>query len=338
MTNQIVSVQTNPNPASAGIVLRQFDVVNADGTISRPFAEIDVKTSGGRDKYNALQFSLTRRVQRGLTLNGQYTFAKSEGNSAGSNEAVTAGNNAVAIPAFDYDHGYNRFDVRHTFNVSALWNMPIGKDRKLNLGPLNAIFSNMDMGLILNGRSGIPIDVLVTRTDIAYVDGTGAVFSTAAAGRTAVINTPGGGASRNTRRPNVVPGVDPYLTNGLQWLNPAAFSIPAPGQFGNLKRGDIRGPSIRQIDLVTIKRLSTGGRAGIDLRFEVFNLLNRNNYANPSGTLANALGTGTNQIQPGQAFTQAAAGSTFGLLRSTVGTTVGLGTNRQIQFAARVSF
>ena len=128
------------------------------------------------------------------------------------------------------------------------------------------------------------------------------------------------------------------MKNGFQWLNPAAFSIPAPGQFGNLKRGDICGPSIRQIDLVTIKRLSTGGRAGIDLRFEVFNLLNRNNYANRSGTLANALGTGTNQIQPGQAFTQAAAGSTFGLLRSTVGTTVGLGTNRQIQFAARVSF
>ncbi|MEO6400373.1 MAG: hypothetical protein ABIP62_00005, partial [Vicinamibacteria bacterium] len=263
---------------------------------------------------------------------------KSTGNSAGSNEAVTAGNNAVNIADFDYDDGYNRFDVRHTYNVSALWNLPVGKDRKLNLGPLNAIFSDMDLGLILNGRSGLPIDVLVTRPDVAYVDASGAVFGSAAAGRTAVINTPGGGASRNTRRPNVVPGVDPYLKNGRQWLNPAAFSIPAPGTFGNLERGAIRGPSIRQVDLVAVKRVKTGGRAGVDLRFEVFNMFNRNNYANPSGTLANALGTGTNQIQPGQAFTQAAAGSTFGLLRSTVGTTVGLGTNRQIQFAARVSF
>lgn len=338
ITNQIVSVQTNSNPASSAIVLRQFDIVNADGSISRPFAEIDIKTSGGHDQYNALQLSLTRRVQTGLTLNGQYTFAKSTGNSAGSNEAVTAGNNAVNIADFNYDNGYNRFDVRHTYNVSALWNLPVGKDRKLNLGPLNAIFSDMDLGLILNGRSGLPIDVLVTRPDVAYVDASGAVFGSAAAGRTAVLNTPGGGASRNTRRPNVVPGVDPYLKNGRQWLNPAAFSIPAPGTFGNLERGAIRGPSIRQVDLVAVKRVKTGGRAGVDLRFEVFNMFNRNNYANPSGTLANALGTGTNQIQPGQAFTQAAAGSTFGLLRSTVGTTVGLGTNRQIQFAARVSF
>ena len=34
----------------------------------------------------------------------------------------------------------------------------------------------------------------------------------------------------------------------------------------------------------------------------------------------------------------AAAGSTFGLLTSTVGTTVGLGTDRQVQLAARFSF
>ena len=88
--------------------------------------------------------------------------------------------------------------------------------------------------------------------------------------------------------------------------------------------------------------VSTAGGCGAFTSWDVKTSGGRDKYnaldANPSGTLANALGTGTNQIQPGQAFTQAAAGSTFGLLRSTVGTTVGLGTNRQIQFAARVSF
>jgi hypothetical protein len=337
ITNQITQVRTNANPASAAVVIRQFDIINADGSISRPYAEIDLKTSGGHDQYNAMQLSLSRRAQKGLTLNAQYTLSKSTGNSAGSNEATTVGNNAVNIADFDYDDGYNRFDVRHTYNASALMNLPIGKDRALNLGPLNAIFGNMDLGLIFNGRSGLPIDVLVTRPDVAYIDGSGAVFTSPAAGRTAVINTPGGGASRSTRRPNLVPGVDPYLKNGLQWLNPAAFSIPAPGQFGNLKRGDIRGPSFKQLDLVAIKRVNMG-KSMLDLRLEVFNLLNTTNYANPSGTIANAVGVGTNLVQPNQPLTQAAAGSTFGLLRSTVGTTVGLGTNRQIQIAARVSF
>ena len=140
------------------------------------------------------------------------------------------------------------------------------------------------------------------------------------------------------RRPNLVPGADPYLRNGLQWLNPAAFTIPAPGQFGDLRRGEIRGPSFKQVDLVLSKRIPMSGRSNLDLRLEVFNVFDTINYANPSGLLSNALGTGTNQVQPGQPFTQAAAGTSFGLLRSTVGTTVGLGTNRQIQLAGRISF
>ena len=44
-----------------------------------------------------------------------------------------------------------------------------------------------------------------------------------------------------------------------------------------------------------------------------------------------------NRVQPGQPYTAAAAG-TFGRLTSTVGTTVGLGTNRQVQFAFRLNF
>jgi hypothetical protein len=43
-------------------------------------------------------------------------------------------------------------------------------------------------------------------------------------------------------------------------------------------------------------------------------------------------------LHESQAFTQSAAGSTFGLLRQTVERAVGLGTNRQIQFALRFNF
>jgi hypothetical protein len=118
ITNQITEVRTNANPANAAVVIRQFDIVGADGSLQRPYAEIDLKTSGGHDQYNAMQLSLSRRMQKGLTLNAQYTLARSTGNSAGSNEAVTAGNNAVKLSDFDYDDGYNRFDVRHTYNSS----------------------------------------------------------------------------------------------------------------------------------------------------------------------------------------------------------------------------
>jgi hypothetical protein len=76
---------------------------------------------------------------------------------------------------------------------------------------------------------------------------------------------------------------------------------------------------------------------------EVFNLFNFTNFANPNGTLPNALpganesAAQANRVQPGQPFTSAAAG-TFGKVASTVGTTVGLGTSRQVQFALRLNF
>jgi len=76
----------------------------------------------------------------------------------------------------------------------------------------------------------------------------------------------------------------------------------------------------------------------------IFNLFTTSIFAKPIGTLPNALPTGAagaapaaNTVQPGQPFSAAAAG-TFGRLTQTVGTTVGLGTNRQVQFAFRFNF
>ncbi len=245
---------------------------------------------------------------------------------------MTAGNNAREIADFDYDNGYNNFDVRHTFNFSALYTFP-GE---------GAMKGGWSVGAIANARSGLPVPVLVTRPDIVYVDAAGNVFLNLAAGRTAVVNTPGGGASRNTRRPDVVPGVDPFIEDGgLIFLNPAAFAIPKPGTFGNLERNSIHGPSTRQLDLVLAKQFGIGRGANVEFRLEIFNLFNQANFANPVGTLPNALPTTAlteaNKVQPGQPFTPGAAG-TFGRLTSTVGTTVGLGTARQTQLGFRLNF
>jgi len=329
VANQITGVVTNPNPANAAFVLRQFSIVQRDAAgnvtgVQNPYAEVDFKTSGGHDRYDAMQLSVTRRSVNGLTMNAQYTLGKSYGNTGGSNEALTAGNNALTRSQFDYDNGYNNFDVRHAFNLSAVYEK-----------------RGWQIGGIFNARSGLPVDVRVTRPDIVYTDGTN-FFLNPAADRMAVINTPGGGASRNVRRPDLVPGVDPFISSGgLLFLNPAAFATPKPGTFGNLERNSIHGPSFRQVDLVFGKRLQMNNKPGIELRMEVFNVFNADNFSNPVGTLPSALPatsvTEANKVQPGQPFTSAAAG-TFGTLTSTVGRTVGLGTNRQIQFAVRVNF
>src|SRR6185295_2196641 len=87
-------------PAGAGVVnltngaglvtavrtVREFSIPSGNNVLNA-FAEVDFKTSGGSDSYNALQTQLSRRFGTGLTMNAQYTFGKSFGNTAGSNEA-----------------------------------------------------------------------------------------------------------------------------------------------------------------------------------------------------------------------------------------------------------
>jgi hypothetical protein len=276
-------------------------------------------------------------------LNAQYTLSRSFGNTSGSNEALTAANNARALDQFDYDLGYNAFDVRHTFNVSALYSIPYGRGRQNpGSGVAGMVFGGWDIGGIVNARSGLPIDVRITRPDVLYVDAGGNVFNNPAAGRTAVINTPGGGNSRNVRRPDLLPGADPFTSSGgLVFLNPAAFATPKPGTFGNLERGLLHGPSFGQFDMVLAKHFPFGGTRNAEFRLEIFNLFNRANFSNPVGTLPNALPTNAtteaNRVQPGQAYTAAAAG-TFGTITSTVGRTVGLGTSRQVQLGFRLNF
>jgi hypothetical protein len=382
-------------PSTAGVVsrinaagnvigvttVRQFSLISGT-SVQNPFAEIDTKTSGGSDSYNALQLTLARRIGSGLTLNSQYTFSKSFGNTSGSNEARTAAQPFGAAPRasgdinnYEADRGFNNFDVRHTFNLSAVYDLPIGSKRAFDLGSVgNALLGGWEVGAIANMRSGLPIDVTITRPDtVAVCTAASCVVNTSStatqsvpngftvqlptisgsqalpAGFTAVVNAPGGGSSRQTRRPDFLPGASPYLNNDRNFLNPAAFAIPAAGAFGNLARNALKGPSFKQFDLILNRRFRLSETRNIEFRTEIFNVFNRANFANPASTINVALPTLTfnttanafvlgSGIQPGQPLTQSAAGPTFGLLRQTVERTVGLGTNRQIQFALRLNF
>jgi hypothetical protein len=337
ITNKITGVTMNAT-TGAGTAVREF---------GGRFAEIDYKTSGGRDGYNALQTTINRRFSSGFSFGGQFTWGHSLGTSAGSNEAVTAGNpyNLFA------DRGNNNFDIRQSLNLSALYSLPIGKGRRLLAhasGFADALIGGWQLGGVINARSGVPIDVLITRPDIAYTDTrTGQVYtSPVTAGGTVyttpVVNTPGGGSSRNVRRPDVVSGVDPYLHNGnkLQWINPAAFTVPAAGSFGNLSRNALVGPGLGQFDMTLSKKFRLGESRSLEFRSDVYNIANRANFANP-GTIRLSQGIGGapgSGIQPGTPFSTSTAGSNFGVLTSTVSNQIGIGTNRQIQASLRLTF
>ena len=279
--------------------------------------QVDYKTSGcldgltingnpikgcGYATYNALQVSASRRFRAGFTGGLQYQYSRNTGTTQGSNEAATTQN------TFDYEteYGTNPQDIPHTFNGSLTYLLP-GQ---------GFWTGGWRVGGIFNARSGVPINVIISRPDNVTVGGV------------TVTNIPGGN-NRGTQRPDLVPGVNPYLKNGVRWLNPAAFTTPKPGTFGNVPRNSLRGPGFWQVDLTFSKDFRFMKSQGVQFRVEMFNITNRLNYENPASTLPN--GTA------GVPFTDAQAG-TFGYMLGPLNRTVGLGTQRQAQVSIRYLF
>ena len=280
--------------------------------------QVDYKTSGcvdgliisgqpvsgcGYATYDALQLSATRRFRSGFTGGMQYQYSRNKGTTQGSNEAATTQNTFN----FETEYGTNPQDIPDTFNGSLVYLIP-GE---------GLLKGGWRVGGIVNARSGVPINVVISRPD------------TTTAGGATVINIPGGN-SRGTQRPDLIPGVNPYLeSGGVRWLNPAAFTTPQPGTFGNLPRNFLRGPEFWQLDLMFSKDLRFLNSQNLQVRVELFNITNRLNFENPAATLPN----GT----PGVPFTDAQAG-TFGYILGPLNRTVGLGTARQTQISLRYSF
>jgi hypothetical protein len=347
ITNRITGVIQN-STTGAGTVVREFSVVNGT-TVTNRFAEIDTKTSGGTDNYNGLQVLLNRRFSKGLTFGSQYVWGHSIGNSDGSKDARSSSNNY----SFSTERGDNISDVRQSINFSLLYELPYGPGKKFGStanSMAKGLLGSWQFGTMFNARTGLPIDVEIVRPTVVYRNNTTGAITSApvvAGGvvqTTALVNVPGGGQSRNVARPDLVPGVDPYLHDqGWRYLNPAAFAMPAPGTYGNLGRNALRGPGSNQLDLTLSKKFPFAESKNVEFRAECFNILNSPvyqvpGYATVSGSQVR-LSDGTGVIQPGQPFTTSAAGGNgFGALTNTVSNTVGSGTNRQFQLALRLNF
>jgi hypothetical protein len=223
--------------------------------------------SQGRSTYNALEIDFNHRLKGGLSLRGVYTFASAMDDGDSLN--ATAANNAVALLSNPYnamaDWGPATYDVRHSGSINAIYELPFGRGARLlsGLGTIgNALVSGWTINTIVTLQSGFPFT-----PQLAY-------------------NPANNGDSRNPVRPFLNPDfTGPVVTgNPNQWFNPAAFIYPPSnsGFYGNVGRDTYRGPGLATVDLSAIKSSHFGSKATLQLRLEVFNLLNRANFNTPN--------------------------------------------------------
>jgi hypothetical protein len=158
-----------------------------------------------------------------------------------------------------------------------VWDLPFGAERAHQLsGVMAAIFSDWSATSLMTLQSGVPIPVTQT-TNFNAAFGFG------------------------VQRPNLVS--EPTLPAGQrtpsQWFNTAAFTAAPVFTLGSASRNPVRGPSYRDVDLALIRRLPVRGGLSLEIRAEIFNLLNTPNFGAPNGVQGTAaFGTITSAFDP----------------------------------------
>ena len=148
-------------------------------------------------------------------------------------------------------------------------------------------------------------------------------------GGVTVTNIPGGN-TRGTQRPDLVPGVNPYLKDGVRWLNPAAFAAPMPGTFGNLPRNFLRGPEFWQLDLMVSKDVRFAANQGAAAAPRDVQHHQPSELREPGG------GAAGRHRRP--AVHRRASPARSATCSGPLNRTVGLGTARQTQLSVRFLF
>ena len=210
----------------------------------------------GRASYNALQASLEKRFSKGLSALLSYTWSKSM-DIACSGWYGTEGCSVQDPYHINNDRSVSGFDLTHLFNLSWVYELPIGPGKLLHTGSRigDYIVGNWQINGIVQYHSGMPYDVGVSG-DIANTGNTG--------------SQPYG-----YERLNLIGDPRASQPTVQQWLNPAAFAVPAQYTFGNLGRFALRTQGSSNWDFSLFRQFSMiKEKAKLELRGEAFNLFN----------------------------------------------------------------
>jgi hypothetical protein len=234
------------------------------------FSDISETSMSGNASYNSGQLSIQHHVATGLIGSVNYAYSKSIDTLpyATIDSLPSSGPGApYAIPIYDanykrLDIGPSDFDRTHVFSGSYVYMFP--KITGSN-GLVRAVLNDWRTTGIIQAQTGEPITILAG----SDISGTGLLADRA-----------------------VWNGQGPYGSGACKthpcksYLNPADFSLPAAGTFGNVSKGEFRGPGYFDWDAGMFRSFPFEGSRAFEFRAEYFNLINRNNLNNPASTLS----------------------------------------------------
>jgi len=219
--------------------------------------------SGANSTRESGQFQLRRRLRAGFAASAGYTYSKSidDGVLGGRGQGgMFVAQNWLDLAA---ERGLSSFDQRHLLNVQVQYSSGAGLGGGALLsGWKGALFKEWTATTNITVGSGLPL----TPVYFAAVARTG---------------------TTGTLRPDYT-GAPLYAAPPGLNLNPAAFTAPPPGQWGNAGRDTITGPGQFVLNASFGRTFPWGDRRNVDLRFDAANALNHVTYPNWNTTFGSA--------------------------------------------------
>ena len=263
------------------------------------FGVVSWRGDVGNSTFEALQFNIRRAFHNGFLLSSNYMWSHSVNDGS-----IGGGDSDTPQDSFcrSCDKASSDFDVRHLFNLSAVYALPLGTGKRHANSPgiLRMLLGNWEASAIGTAQTGLPVNITIDRSNAAV---------------------PGLYAVSGSERPDYVLAQPLTPAGGAtpsHWINPAAFSIPANGTFGNLGRNAFRARGIAQLDLGISKFAPLTEGLGIRFRCDIFNLMNRAQYGTPNADVS---------------------ASNFGVITTTVSNyATGRGTPRELQLSMKIVF
>jgi len=295
-------------------------------TVNPNFGRIPATLWQANSFYDAMQVDLVKRLSHGFQIHGAYTWGKSI-DTLSATETNDAFPNGLFNPLyFDQSttRGLSDFNVAQTFVLNFTWELPKPRiDSKFaawalggwQLGGLYKASTGQPFTPILGGD---PVGTKLDETGLvpSYIPGCNLVNSN-------FKNDPNGPIYINSNC-FILPQSTPAIAAQCQPFGAGPGNSGIPGTCanlrGNLGRNIVIGPGMSKLDFSIfknnyIRRISESFNA--QFRAEIFNILNRANFASPTDNLAMF-------DQTGQRI------SSGGLIDSTQTT------SRQIQFALKL--
>ncbi|MCC6587031.1 MAG: TonB-dependent receptor [Bryobacterales bacterium] len=250
---------TSAEAQAAGIALPYAGFTGSIAQALRPYPQYlniaNRSNPNGNSTYHAFQMKAEKRMTRGLTFLGAYTFSKSI-----SDSDIQAGGGPTGLTYYNrrLEKGIGTNDVPHILNLSFLYDLPFGRTKA---------WGGWSLTGILQYATGKPIVLTATNALPLFNGGN----------RPDVLS-----ATRTGQQDNFDPAVD-------LWINPAAFAVPGANRFGTSARSytDLRAPNFLNESFGLIKRTRLGERANLIFRAEFFNAFNRVVFAAPASNISN---------------------------------------------------